>query len=90
MLRTKKRKILKFYYTKSNFFSIQQSLTSNVRPSEHQQWEDEEENSSNVKRKIPKTPQGPPVSPPKAPSSHYIRNQPHMSMLNRYLHITTI
>ena len=63
-----------------------QSLTSNVRASEQQQWEQEEEEIQ-LKRKLPKTRETQiphQVSQPKLPASHYIRNQPHMSLLNRY------
>jgi len=65
-----------------------QSLTSNVRASEQQQWEQEEEEIQ-LKRKLPKTRETQiphQVSQPKLPASHYIRNQPHMSLLNSYRH----
>ena len=57
-----------------------------MRASEQQQWEQEEEEIQ-LKRKLPKTRETQiphQVSQPKLPASHYIRNQPHMSLLNRY------
>ena len=63
-----------------------QTLTSSsVRPSADQQWEDDD--TEDVKRKIAKpfNPQAHDINAPKLPVSHYIKNQPHMSLLNRYL-----
>ena len=62
-----------------------QTLTSSsVRPSADQQWEDDD--TEDVKRKIAKpfNPQALDINAPKLPVSHYIQNQPHMSLLNRY------